>query len=157
MSVVIACRLAYRILRGVPEELPRFCRCTGDLTPREGKMKPHRLLPLLVLVLSAFMLSCDSGQQTVTAPDDLQPQFAKPGANCDPPDPHPSCKPDDPASGELITFTGDLVGEETVEDCCPNAGPFPAYTMTLKGPDDFPKGPFPDGIAGTHGGHIFRS
>ena len=32
---------------------------------------------------------------------------------------------------ECIVFTGDLSGEEVVEDCCPNAGPFPVYNMTL--------------------------
>lgn len=35
---------------------------------------------------------------------------------------------------ECIVFTGDLEtvpGSEVVEDCCPNAGPFPAYTMSL--------------------------
>jgi hypothetical protein len=117
-------------------------------------MKPHRLLPLLVLVFSAFMLSCDSGQQTVTAPDDLQPQFAKPdpGEFCDSHPDHPKCT-DDPGdpSGEWIAFTGDLVGGEMVEGCCPNRGPFPAYTMTLAEP------PFPTGIAGTHDGHIFMN
>jgi hypothetical protein len=36
---------------------------------------------------------------------------------------------------ECIEFTGDLAsvpeGGTVVEGCCPNAGPFPAYTMTL--------------------------
>ena len=33
---------------------------------------------------------------------------------------------------ECITFSGpDLVGHQQVVGCCPNAGPFPAYTMTL--------------------------
>jgi len=39
-------------------------------------------------------------------------------------------KPDKP-SGELIVFTGDLQGWAHVEDCCPNAGPYPRYTMVL--------------------------
>jgi hypothetical protein len=37
-------------------------------------------------------------------------------------------------NAECIVFTGDLEtvpGSEVVEDCCPNAGPFPAYAMTL--------------------------
>ena len=55
-------------------------------------------------------------------------------------------KPDNPGKGkpkgELIVFSGeglpegvlaDLTGSEIVEDCCPNAGPFPEYTMTLSG------------------------
>ena len=45
-------------------------------------------------------------------------------------------KPDksDQTTAECIVFTGDLEtvpGSEVVEDCCPNAGPFPAYTMSL--------------------------
>ncbi len=42
-------------------------------------------------------------------------------------------KPDNPkkTKAELIVFTGDLVGSQEVVGCCPNAGPFPAYTMTL--------------------------
>jgi hypothetical protein len=37
-------------------------------------------------------------------------------------------------NAECIVFTGNLEtvpGSEVVEDCCPNAGPFPAYTMSL--------------------------
>jgi hypothetical protein len=32
---------------------------------------------------------------------------------------------------ECFVFTEDLEGSQVVEDCCPNGGPFPAYTMTL--------------------------
>jgi hypothetical protein len=32
---------------------------------------------------------------------------------------------------ELIVFTGDLEGSQEVVGCCPNAGPFPEYTMEL--------------------------
>jgi len=39
-------------------------------------------------------------------------------------------KPDNPKA-EQITFQGDLEGDEAVFGCCPNAGPFPVYTMTL--------------------------
>ena len=35
---------------------------------------------------------------------------------------------------ELIFFTGDLQGWAHVEGCCPNAGPSPEYTITLKKP-----------------------
>ena len=44
-----------------------------------------------------------------------------------PPDP-------DQTTAECIVFAGDLEtvpGSEVVEDCCPNAGPFPGYAMTL--------------------------
>jgi len=61
--------------------------------------------------------------------------------------------PKDPGqtTAECIVFTGDLEtvpGSEVVEDCCPNAGPFPAYKMSLSllyvdeiaytGPDEGP-------------------
>ena len=50
-------------------------------------------------------------------------------ANADKPPKPP--KPDE-TTAECITFTGDLNGSQQVEGCCPNAGPFPAYTMTLE-------------------------
>ena len=49
---------------------------------------------------------------------------------------------------ELITFTGDLYGDQEVGGCCPNAGPFPEYNMTLS--DNFP-----EEFQGTHTGNIF--
>jgi hypothetical protein len=45
-------------------------------------------------------------------------------------------KPDKPdrTTAECIIFYGeDMQGVEEVEGCCPNAGPFPAYWMTLLG------------------------
>jgi hypothetical protein len=52
-------------------------------------------------------------------------------------------KPDKPpkTNTELIVFIGDLEGYKDVEGCCPNAGPFPEYEMTLA----FPVGVFPAG------------
>ncbi len=44
-------------------------------------------------------------------------------------------KPDKPpgkSKTEWIEFWGDLEGGQPVEGCCPNAGPWPEYTMTLK-------------------------
>lgn len=49
---------------------------------------------------------------------------------------------------EWIEFSGDLVGGQPVEGCCPNAGPFPAYTMTLA--KDVGSVP-----AGTYNGQLF--
>ena len=42
-------------------------------------------------------------------------------------------KPDKPGESktEWIAFDGDLVGGQAVEGCCPNAGPWPEYAMTL--------------------------
>jgi len=59
-------------------------------------------------------------------------------------------KPDKPGKlkAEWIQFTGDLVGAQEVVGCCPNAGPFPEYTMTL--PKDV--GHIP---AGTYNGNLF--
>ena len=53
---------------------------------------------------------------------------------------------------ECITFWGpDLVGHQQVEDCCPNAGPFPVYRLTL-GPNGFGSHP-----AGTYDGELFMN
>jgi|GEM_PF-3095401 len=38
-----------------------------------------------------------------------------------------------PLRAEWISFTGDLEGNQIVEGCCPNAGPFSTYSMTLSG------------------------
>ena len=95
--------------------------------------------PLLTLFTIALLLvACETPPVGVDTPD---VQFAK-GEKPD--------KPPRPASGELITFTGDLAGEENVAGCCPNAGPFPAYTMTLSET-------FPDEISGEHAGNIFMN
>jgi len=53
------------------------------------------------------------------------------GANADKPE--GQGKPGKPpsTSEECIVFTGELEGMQVVEGCCPNGGPFPAYTMTL--------------------------
>ena len=49
---------------------------------------------------------------------------------------------------EWITFSGDLNGSQEVVGCCPNAGPYPEYNMTLS--DNFP----PE-FRGEHTGNIF--
>ena len=56
-------------------------------------------------------------------------------------------KPNPNSNPELIIFEGDLEGNQEVVGCCPNAGPFPEYTMTLSGP-------LP---AGTYDGNIFMN
>jgi len=53
-------------------------------------------------------------------------------------------------NSERITFTGDLVGDQEVEGCCGNAGPWPEYTMFLS--DNFP-----DEFQGNHTGNIFMN
>ena len=62
-------------------------------------------------------------------------------------------KPDKPgkpgkSKAEWIQFAGDLVtplGSEVVEGCCPNAGPFPPYNMTLMFGSDNEEAFFPLG------------
>ncbi len=62
-------------------------------------------------------------------------------------------KPDKPGKPgkpktEWIQFTGDLEGGQPVDGCCPNAGPYPEYTMTLtKAVGHIP--------AGTYDGQLF--
>ena len=51
---------------------------------------------------------------------------------------------------ERITFSGDLYGDQEVEGCCGNAGPYPEYTMTLSEK-------FPEGFCGIHTGYIFMN
>ena len=69
------------------------------------------------------------------------------GAYADKPD--KGDKPGNPGNieTELIVFTGDdLQGWAHVEGCCPNAGPFPEYTMHL-----------PNGLANMAGGDSYPS
>ena len=83
------------------------------------------------------------------------------GANAGKPDnPGKPDKPDKPdnTKTELIVFTGDLEGWAHVEGCCPNAGPYPEYTITLPEPlvDDSspPETVYP---AGTYNGELFMN
>jgi hypothetical protein len=55
-----------------------------------------------------------------------------------------------PHDGDLIIFTGDLAGNETVMGCCPNAGPSPEYTMTMS--DNFPVE-----FRGEHTGYVYMN
>jgi hypothetical protein len=80
------------------------------------------------------------------------------GANADKPD-NPGKQDKPPKTDtELIVFTGDLQGWAHVEGCCPNAGPFPGYTITLPEPlvDDSvsPEIVYP---AGTYDGTLFMN
>ena len=61
-------------------------------------------------------------------------------------------KPKPEQNSEWITFSGDLNGSQEVVGCCPNAGPWPEYTMTLS--DEV----FPQEMTGEpHDGHIFMN
>ena len=56
---------------------------------------------------------------------------------------------------ELIVFTGDLQGWAHVEGCCPNAGPFPEYELTLPVALVIADGTYYP--AGTYGGYVFMN
>jgi len=60
-------------------------------------------------------------------------------------------KPKPEQNSEWITFSGDLYGEQEVVGCCPNAGPWPEYTMTLSEVFQTVFEP------GTYHGHIFMN
>lgn len=84
----------------------------------------HKLIPFLMLAVALLFIGCKQENQPTQNESDLELQ----GLN------------KKPAEGELITFTGDLEGvppTQLVFNCCPNAGPFPEYTMLLK-EDPFP-------------------
>ena len=83
------------------------------------------------------------------------------GANADKPNesdnPGKGNKGDKPGDTqtELIVFTGALAGVQEVEGCCPNAGPFPEYTLTLNTNLDFTDASFYP--AGTYEGQVFMN
>jgi len=78
-------------------------------------LKLFGLVAILTVVLVFIGVDFMEGQvQTLAKPD-------KPG------------KPDNPKADQ-ITFSGNLEGDAAVYGCCPNAGPFPEYTMKLAKP-----------------------
>jgi len=97
------------------------------------------VISVLMLSMSLFFVSCENEGQLTQSTSDMEKQILskKPKPNKNP-------------KSELITFTGHLEGNpetQLVFGCCPNAGPWPAYTMTLSGP-------LP---AGTYEGNIFMN
>jgi hypothetical protein len=71
--------------------------------------------------------------------------------NADKPEKPPKPEKPDKEPGlttECITFSGDLqsAGETIIVGCCPNAGPWPAYTMELA---------TGSGLDGIHDGYLF--
>ena len=93
---------------------------------------------LTLFALPLVLVACDTQPVGVDTPDAQFAKGDKPG------------KPPKPGSGELIIFTGDLEGNQEVAGCCPNAGPFPEYSMTFSGI-------FPPEMAGEHTGNIFMN
>lgn len=82
------------------------------------------VISVLMLSLALFFVSCENEGQPTQNTSDMEKQLLskKPKPNKNP-------------KSELIIFKeGDLAGNEIVSGCCPNAGPWPAYTMTFSGP-----------------------
>ena len=90
------------------------------------------VISVLMLSMTMLFVSCENEGQLTQSTSDVETQILD----------------KKPQKGELIIFKeGDLAGNEIVLGCCPNAGPWPEYTMTLSGP-------LP---AGTYDGNIFMN
>ena len=85
-----------------------------------------------MLSMTLFFVNCENKGQLTQSTSDVEKQNLN----------------KKPVKPELISFEGDLVGSQEVEDCCPNAGPYPDYTMTLSGVFPTP---------GTYNGNIFMN
>ncbi len=93
------------------------------------------VISVLMLSMSLIFVSCENESQLTQSASDVETKILD----------------KKPIRSDQITFTGDLVGDEEVFGCCPNAGPFPEYRMTLS--DEI----FPTGIHGTYDGNIFMN
>jgi len=98
---------------------------------------------VLMFSMTLLFVSCENEVQPTQNTSDMEKQLLskKPKPNKNP-------------KSELITFTGHLEGDpetQLVFGCCPNAGPFPEYRMTLS--DEI----FPIGIHGPYTGNIFMN
>jgi len=90
------------------------------------------IISALMLSMTFLFVGCENEGQLTQSTSDVEKQILD----------------KKPQKGELIIFEeGDLAGNEIVMGCCPNAGPWPEYTMTLSGP-------LP---AGTYVGNIFMN
>jgi hypothetical protein len=93
------------------------------------------VISVLMLSMTLFFVSCENEGQLTQSMSDVEKQILD----------------KKPQTGELIIFEeGDLAGNEIVLGCCPNAGPWPEYTMTLS--DNFPTD-----FRGEHLGNIFMN
>ena len=76
------------------------------------------VISVLMLSMTFIFVNCENEGQLTESTSDVERQILD----------------KKPQKGELIIFKeGDLAGNEIVSGCCPNAGPFPEYTMTLSG------------------------
>ncbi len=78
---------------------------------------------VLMFSMTLLFVGCENEGQPTQNTSDMEKQLLS-----------KKSKPNKNPKSELITFEGDLTGDpvtQRVEGCCPNAGPFPKYTMTL--------------------------
>ena len=73
------------------------------------------VISVLMLSMTLFFVSCENEGQLTQSASDVEKQILD----------------KKPLKAESIIFEGDLEGEQNVVGCCPNAGPFPEYTLTL--------------------------
>lgn len=92
------------------------------------------IISVLLFSLALLLVNCEFESQPTQNPSGVDNQILKKNP-----------KPGGDPTFEFISFVGDLTGSQEVESCCPNAGPYPEYTMTLSYP-------LP---SGTYGGQIF--
>jgi hypothetical protein len=92
----------------------------------------YAVISVLMLSMSLILVGCQNEDQLTQSASDVETQILD----------------KKPIRSDQITFTGDLVGDEEVFGCCPNAGPYPVYTMTMS--DNFP-----EDFRGTYTGNIF--
>jgi len=93
----------------------------------------YAVISVLMLSMSLIFVSCENESQLTQNSSDIETQILD----------------KKPIRSDQITFTGDLVGDEEVFGCCPNAGPSPEYTM------DVVSDKFPVEFQGEHTGNIF--
>ena len=92
------------------------------------------ILSTTLILVSFILVSCNYDGSTTQNTSDLETlRLSKPKIH-----------------SENITFEGDLEGSQEVVGCCPNAGPWPEYTMTLSGE-------FSGEFLGEHTGYIFMN
>lgn len=98
-----------------------------------------KVIAVAVLSVIFILAGCQYESQPTQSKSDLEVQSL-------------SKKPPKGEKSELIIFAGDLAGSQEVLGCCPNAGPFPEYKMTLE------EDPFPAEISGRElDGNIFMN
>ena len=90
------------------------------------------VISVLMLSMTLLFVSCENESQLTQSTSDVEKQILD----------------KKPIRSDWIKFTGDLMGDQEVFGCCPNAGPSPEYTMILSNT-------FPEDFQGEHWGNLF--